>query len=805
MSPSTKNTKSPFLDVKSFQGEELETFNEQETSPIWHEPETPFDSLYQLADQENNINPEAEEYISFLAELHEPEFDEAIFELVNEAADLYETEFQYEFNGLTTQKIQTERMLKEHFAPLQRELETFLETIAEDIENQDLENMSEAEIDDIIDRFQFSQQLSPSFEYFGGWFKKKLKKAAKWAKGKVRKGVNWAKAKAKALASKAFAFALRKLRMYMKPWLNKIVSFAINKLPSKYRPLAKILAQKLGVQKELEGETVFETNEATTDDITQIQQEFDVLVTNLLLTEGEEKQELIMAEALSDSYPDTEDLLGNLDQAREQFINEILELKEGEEDLTPQLENFIPAILPLVKVGLKFYGRGKLVKFLAKYIARLIKRFVPRKYLAPLSQAIVDAGLRLINLETTPEDELRVASESIVDTVEEVVRKVAILPDYILNDEELLEGFVLEAFESAASANLPPILPDKVYQDRPELRETMGVNGTWVWQPSKGTKRFKKYTKVFEVELTPHMTRTVKTWRGIPLKTVLQNKYGLAPGKIYKAKVHLYQATPGTWLSRISKSERLSGLGTSSKTAWSKIQPLTPEASATILGHPRLGRSVSQKFLSNPLTLKVGQRFYYLEIPDSSIPVGRSTDSSCCQTHLKLDFPQNQIRIYIFLNEAKSQEIAMKFRQQMHIGAIMNLLRPIYTTGLKTAFAEGMYHQIQIIHGAISIGQNSGMALKWLPTIVQEMLVDRLVEWTGRSLYQHLGQNGGTFDMSTKNEADGVTLFLSFSNPSGFSTIRRILGGEQVALRGMKISNDMPEVKVKIVPGYWYG
>ena len=91
--------------------------------------------------------------------------------------------------------------------------------------------------------------------------------------------------------------------------------------------------------------------------------------------------------------------------------------------------------------------------------------------------------------------------------------------------------------------------------------------------------------------------------------------------------------------------------------------------------------------------ISVGQRFYYLEIPDAPaqmLPMsgGASTARRCCQTHLTLDFPRDQIRVSLFLSEAEAQSIAMKLRQRMPMGPIMSSLRAVYAGGLKTAFAE---------------------------------------------------------------------------------------------------------------------
>ena len=103
MALSTENPRSPFLDVGSFPSEELEAAREQEGHLSLYEVDTPFQSIYELEGQKDLVDPEAEEFASFLADLHDPEFNDAIFELANEAADLYETRFEGEYGGRATQ------------------------------------------------------------------------------------------------------------------------------------------------------------------------------------------------------------------------------------------------------------------------------------------------------------------------------------------------------------------------------------------------------------------------------------------------------------------------------------------------------------------------------------------------------------------------------------------------------------------------------------------------------------------------------------------------------------------------------
>jgi hypothetical protein len=61
------------------------------------------------------------------------------------------------------------------------------------------------------------------------------------------------------------------------------------------------------------------------------------------------------------------------------------------------------------------------------------------------------------------------AASAVAGTVEETINRVASLPAHILDNQELLEGFALEAFEQAAAANLPAVFSEATYRQRPEL------------------------------------------------------------------------------------------------------------------------------------------------------------------------------------------------------------------------------------------------------------------------------------------------------------------------------------------------
>jgi len=478
-------------------------------------------------------------------------------------------------------------------------------------------------------------------------------------------------------------------------------------------------------------------------------------------------------------------------------------LKEGE-DPTPHIESFVPAILPALRVGIRLIGRKKVVEFLAGFLGRLVRKFVGPQYASPLSRAIVDAGLRLLQLETTSEDESRAAASAVTATVEETVRRVAAAPDYVLDNQELLEGFALEAFEQAAAANLPPVLPEDTYRKRPDLGEARKLGGVWVMMPRGRRKRFKKYSRRIPIRLMPHKVAALETFEGIPVEEFLEEQLGVAPGEEVEAFVHLYEAIPGTRLSDIARQEENTpGLGTAD--GRDQLHPLTREAAALLLGEPELGRDADQRYTSDPHTPTVGQRLYYFEIPGKHPltvpgPVGQAQVRRPTRARLILDFPKNEGSIYLFLSEIRAQEIAVKLRQHAHIGVVMARLRRIIDRGLGKAFA-GKFGRLKIIHEAVTPDHWLG-ALRRLPSLVPQVLRGRLTEWAVKGLSDHLKQRTEELIKAAEDTADGVTLVITLGNLPGFPQLRQALKGKGFPLASLKLSDGMPTVKVKVVPGY---
>lgn len=785
------NGSAPFLDVRSFVAEEA-------LSPAFEAflpPSSPFLSLYET-EMGGMVDPEADEYLLFLHELYDEEFDVALSNLVDEAAAIYEAQFPYEQEDPQSVGYQAERLLNQHFAPLVSESEALFTTLARELGQRDPASLSQGEIDTLVDRYQPSVELAPSFEEFWG----KIKKIAKKAVNIAKKGIS-------AAAKLGLGPILNKLKALIKPLLARVIQTAIGKLPPNLQPIAKKLAEKLPLLKEFEesDEAYFESTGS--HEISAIQNEFNQHVADLLFAHSEVEQDLEVAKVLTqqaapDVYP-----LAELDRARDRFVENLRKLREGE-DPTPQLEEFIPAILPALRIGIQVAGRARVVSFLAGFLAKLIQRFVGPQYAPALSQAIVDAGLRLLTLETTSEDESTAAASAVAATVEETVRRVAALPEYVFDNQELLEGFALEAFEQAAAANLPPVLPQDVYQKRPELGEATKRRGVWLMMPSgrRKRKRYKRFSRRFKTRLFPRKVAALETMEGAPVEEMLEDQLGIAPGEEVEAFVHLYEAIPGTTLSHIARHEEHIAKVDGAQ-AFDQLHPLTREAASLLLGEPELGRDTEAYAASDPNAPPVGQRFYYLEIPGKRPltvpgPAGRSKVRRVSRARLVLDFPKNEARVYVGLSEIRAQEFAVKLRQHAHNGVVIARLRRIVDRGMGKAFA-GSPRRLKIIHEAAAPGQGPE-ALKRLPSVVSQVLRGRLIEWTVKGLADHLKQHGDEFKKAAEDTADGVTLIITLENPPGFPQLRDALKAKTVSIASLKLPDGAPTVKLQIVPGSKY-
>lgn len=800
----------PFLEMRSFGREETEAFLSESPAPARG---SPFVSVYELEGYTER-DPEREAYEALTQDLYDEEFDEALFELLVEARGLHEEQLV-----ASPQGIDSERVLNQHMQQLMREAEATITALGREFGHRPVSSLTEAELDGFADRYAPTTPLSPEFENFLG----------KWAK-KVVKGV-------KAVAKKAGKFAvqlglgpiLEKIKPLARIMLEKVVQLAKGRLPESLRPAAQQLADRIlgkrapavtnapaNTTPTLTPTTSSDTPAPPEDvdaavqapagkDVTEIQQEFDQQLANLLTANDEVEMELEVAHARSDMRREAQPIFAELDQARERFIAELHELEEGE-DPAPLIQNFLPAALPVLRLGIRVAGRARVVNFLAGFLGKMIAKLIGPSQAPALSRAIVDAGLKLLSLEVSPQDEARAAASAVAATVEETARRVAALPDYVLDNQELLEGFALEAFEQAAAANLPPVLSEAVYRERPDLSESYRLRNTWVMLPLRTRKRYKKCGRTFKVRITPYMADEIESFES-PLSDYLQDQLGVEEGAEVEAEVHLYETLPGTTLPDIAReeSETPTVRGVDTQNA-AHIHPLTPKAAGMLFGEPRMGRAAPR--WANRRRVGVGQRFYRLAIPGRRLLTtpgadGRAQPRRLGALRVILDGTKNEIRVCIYLSEVKAQKLAVRLRKQAHVGAIASGLQKYVARRLAPILRGERPTRIRVLQAGVLAGDAVSAALRRLPPEVSTTLGGKITEYLVSAFARFAKEQSQEFTSAAENTADGVTLKFTVLAPAGLGELCKALlptgapAGVAEALR----AGSKPEVRVTVTPG----
>jgi hypothetical protein len=763
------------------------------------QPESPFVSEY--AGDQTEAGPQAEAFAGLLSELHDPEFEEALEDLVDEAAAIAEDRINFEVEDPVRARLEMERVVRAYMQPLERAADEMFDRMAADLADRDLTSVSETQLDRLLEQLAPSATgLSPTFEnVLGGLFKK-----AKAAVSKVAATVG------KVLPH---AIIFNKLKGLVRPLLERVLRFAIDKLPVSLRPLAGQLAKRfLGVAPKSVAESGEEHEEEAAANAATIQEEFDTQLAGYLLQGEDFEREAAVRQWEVDQTAPTGDPVRELERSRAEFARRIIAV-EDPEMAAPVVEQFVPAILAALKIGIKIIGRPRVVNFLAGLVAKLISKYVGQQQAIALSRALVDAGLRVVSLEVPERPEPVAAGYALASTVEDTInRLVQTAPEAMWESEPLLEAYTREAFLQAASAHFPDSLI------REDLHEAAQVSGAWVALPvGSPQKRYKKYTRVIEVTITPQTAAAVKTFSGLTLASFLKDRLGLAGDKPIRARVHLYEAIPGTRLSLIALHEKnVAGLGTARREGWSLFHPLTPEASGLLINEPGLGRPVSPVFLARRGGAAVGQRFYYLEIPGARVrmaapgPGKPVRPARSTQLRVLFDFPKRQLKLFLFYSEAHAQELAKRLRQRLPVPAILAALKAGHDVHLVRILAGEPTRSLRVIHETAPTEELAaplvGSVLRVAGRPLANTLLKATLEVLKREIETRYDRFVGEFERVVKDDADGVTLMISFPAPPLLESLRRLFsrGGIAAApgIVGALAGKAISEYTLEIRPGF---
>ena len=758
-------------------------------------------------------------------ELEDDEFDRALESLLegldDEVARLGEDETP-EAAG------RRRRHLTRYLAPLADESERALDSFADALEGREvdeLRQLSEGELDEVLSRATPLLELeNPVFNDFLG----KLLKKAKSAVSSVTK-------KVAAVASKLnpIAAVLRRLKGLVRPLLNRVLLMAIDKLPASLRPEAAKLAARLG--QKVEGSATSALTRASgavataaMPSIRGLASEFDSEVAAVAVAPPGEAEDLIgdiRAHAARESS-----VLEDLDAARSRFVAEFETLEDGQ-DATPLIQEFLPAILPALRLGIRLAGRPRVVNFLAGYLGRLISGYVGPTVAPVLSKAIVNSGLRLMSLEVPDAstgqlysteamdadeaeeaDDLsrrpfttdgrgspaesrsgQPAAEAFADIVQETLRTVSELADESLEDPVALEAAVVEGFGEAVGSSLPASV--LVGQPAEEMSRGSHRGGAWIAMPRGRAKRYAKYSRVIPATITPAVARTIRIFGGRTLDSVLRDAQpGGGPAQV---RIHLVQAVPGSRSRRILRSERGGSSGGSQGDP--ALHPLTPVAAGLLIGDPSLGREISDETAHSGDALEDGERLYYLELEDRPVGGGRSSDID-----VVVDDAAREVRLVLFRSETDAQLLASSLRSEGSRGAavapVLSAVRPrlaaIAASPARTVRFAGANAAAPAVSDLLSVTAASS-----------SQLTRAMESWLARALGAALVSQREAILAATEKSADGITLTVRMSDPRAFTVVSALLRGRPPVGVGSSVelaralSGPVP-VTIDVAPGY---
>jgi hypothetical protein len=772
----------------------------------WTESLTPFSESFEVSSSEAAT---AQLLAETFAELRDEAFDEAIANLVDETEQVIADRFTGETPGNAADR---ERYGDAHLAPLRFEAEQYLETLEQGLAGTDLASLSEQQLDELLDRFDpAAGEVSPAGEEFIGGLIRKAKKAIKFV----------AKAGVIGIGGALLGPVLQRLKRLVAPLLRRVLSFAIGRLPAALQPAARALAARITGESESEADEAEESEEAEATEAEEalavspaqavdpewLAESFDAALAEALVTDS---QSLAEEEAFAGGEaerPADDRTLEVLAEARGTLIDRLRDAAE-DEDLGPAIEQFVPALLGALRIGIRVVGRPKVVRFLAGYLSQLIGKWVGPSLKTPLANAIVDTGLRLISLEAPAATERadEAGPSVLAATIEDTIRHLSESEDYVFEDEDLLQLATANAFNRAVATNFPSRFV------RPALQQAPSIGGSFIARRPRNVRSYRKYSHVPEVELTRQIADALPSFGGVSVGARLGSAGVQFPVRV---RVHIYEAATGTTIPRIARVDgALAGVGRGGAV---HLHPLTVRAASLLFREPRLGVRVPGRFMRSRNRIAVGQRFYYLEpIGEPAVAMFEAPTavaglrsaagavSAPTQGWAVIDLRRSQIRAALYFSEVESQAIAAAIRGGRGGPALLNAL---------SSAVRGLQRSVGTSNGRIRVVRELedeedfvGASLRRLPAFGLSRIRRRLRAWLMPHLARFARTRGEEFVRAATHPANGVTVLVTLEGVPGLDAVGGVLAG-RVGLATLRravvgsASRAAPTATITVTPG----
>jgi hypothetical protein len=757
----------------------------------WSENLTPFATTLDGAAGESETDRLVAEVY---AELRDETFDEALALLAEETEQALDERFVGETPASAHER---ERYADAHLAPVRFEAQQYLQALEAGVAGLDVEALSEQQLDEVLDRFDpQAGELTPAGEEFIG-------KLVKKAKGVVKTVTKVAKSVGK-VAGTLLGPVLKKLRGLINPLLRRVLSFAIGRLPVPLQPHARKLAARFTSEAEEENLDEASVSPANLTDVEALAESFDAAIAEALAGDAAGELEAEAFAAIEEAEIETREL-EVLAEARGVLIERLRDADE-DEDLAPAVEQFVPALLGALRLGINLVGRPKVVSFLANYLGQLIGKWVGPNLKTPLSNAIVDTGLRLISLEAEDRAQLErsdeVAPVALASVIEETVRQLAESEDYVFEDEELTQLATAEAFSRAVATHFPPRFV------RPSLQQAPSLGGTFVSRRPRSIRTYRKYSRTPEIQVTSQIADTLPTFGGSTVGAAMRAAGAQFP---IRARMHIYQSAPGTTLPRMVRIDRPAAGSGRGYINTANVHPLTPAAAGVLLREPKLGVPVPATYLRSRQRIAAGQRFYILEPigagAPAALPAGpagqaAATRLGASRAWTTVNLRQARVTVGIYLSEAEAQKIVEAIRKGQGNLPLLQALTRTYQD--MERLSAGAQAPVRILREDGEDGEAfeafAAHRGRLLPPGFTAQLRRRLRAWVMPALTNWTRANAEAFVRAAGHPEPGVTIRIRLTAVPGLDVIGRIVRGGAAAPSSASLRGT-PSIAISVTPG----
>lgn len=733
------------------------------------------------------------------AEIRDEAFDEAIAYLTEETEQAVADRFTNESLTLAPER---ERYADAYISAVRFEAEQYLNALEAGLSGMDVESLASEQLDEVLDRLDPQiGELTPAGEEFISALVRKAKNVVKFVANKAKdvgKGIV-------KVAGATLGIVLRRLRGLIKPLLRRVLSFAIGRLPAAFQPTARKLAAR--ITSEADEKESFDEGPMSPTNLTDVEalaESFDVALAEAMTSDATGQSE---GESLEDSESEagveTREL-ERLAEARGVLIDQ-LRTANDEEDLGPVVEQFVPALLGALRLGIQLVGRPKVVRFLAQYVGKLIRRWVGPNLSRPLSNAIVDTGLRLISLESESGESRadEAGPVALASIIEDTVRRLTENEEYIFENEDLMQLATADAFSQAVATHFPPRFV------RASLQQAPSLGGTFVARRPRSVRTYRKYSRTPEVEITAQIADALPTFGGSTVGAVLRAAGATFP---IRARMHIYQSTAGTTLPRMVRLDRASAGGGRGYVTSSNVHPLTPAAAGLLLREPQLGVAVPATYLRSRHRIAVGQRFYLLEplgtVSALALPISPTTRAAAARlapsrAWTVVNLRRSRITIGLYLSEAETQGIVEVIRQGRGGPALLQALTAVYWA-MDRSTTSPLGHIRIVREDSEDFEDLAARTGRLLPPGFMTFLRRRLRAWVMPALATWARTNGEAFARAAAHPDAGVTIRVQLTSVPGLDLLGQaanpirdgsLVGSALSALRGM------PTITISVAPG----